>query len=436
MRVSVIALFFLLNLPAHSAVKIDHWLTSKGASVFHVQTKGLPMVDIRVVFDAGSARDRHQQGVASLTSALLDTGAGEWGADEIAERFESVGAQFGSGVSKDMAWISLRSLTETKLLTKALQTMQVILTKPVFAEIDFQREKKRTLAGLKHRQESPGKIASIAFFNTLYKDHPYSHPSSGYIETVKGLSVDDLKAFYGEYYVNSNAMVVIVGEMNKQEAMGTAELLLSDLTAGVKPKVISEVKSSEEGERVHIVFPSSQTHVLAGLIGMHRKDKDYMSLYMGNHVLGGSGLVSLLFEEVREKRGLAYSAYSYFSPLFRDGPFTMGLQTRNDQGSEAVQVMHSTLEAFIEKGPTEKELLAAKKNITGGFAMRFDTNRKLTSYVSMIGFYQLPLNYLDVFQKKVEDVTVTSIKDAFKRRIKLKNIHTITVGGSTAKKPE
>lgn len=431
MRISVISLIVLLfSQSVYSAAKIEHWQTSQGSSVFFVETKGLPMVDIRVVFDAGSARDEYQQGVASLTSALLDTGAGEWNADDIAQRFESVGAQFGAGVSRDMAWLSLRSLTEAKLFDKALKTMQTILTAPTFNEVDFQREKNRTLAGLKHREESPGALAAIEFYKVLYKDHPYAHPVSGVIETVSGFSVEDLRAFYQQYYVASNAKVVIVGAMNKKQAMKIADSLLKGLKLGEKPVNLSQVGLVKKPISKHIEFPSTQTHVLAGLVGMHRKDKDYIDLYVGNHILGGSGLVSQLFAEVREKRGLAYSAYSYFSPLLRQGPFTMGLQTRNDQTTQAVEVMKNTLKDFVVKGPTEEALIAAKKNITGGFAMRFDTNSKLTSYVSMIGFYQLPLDYLDTFQNRVEAVTLASLKDAFKRRVKPELINTITVGGT------
>ena len=431
MRVNFFSIALLLiSLPVYSAAKIEQWQTSQGSSVFYVETKGLPMVDIRVVFDAGSARDGNQQGIAALTSALLNTGAGQWNADEIAQRFESVGAQFSAGASRDNAWVSLRSLTEEKLLDKALQTMQMVLTKPVFNDADFQREKSRTIAGLKHREESPGAIAGIEFYNVLYKDHPYAHPTAGIIETVSGFSAEDLRTFYKQYYVASNAMVVIVGDMDKSQAMATAEVLIAGLERGTKPSVLPEVNMSKEGISKHIEFPSTQTHVLAGMVGMHRKDKDYISLYVGNHILGGSGLVSMLFGEVREKRGLAYSAYSYFSPMLRKGPFTMGLQTRNDQTSQAIKVMQKTLADFVEQGPTEKELIAAKKNITGGFVMRFDTNSKLIGYVSMIGFYQLPLTYLDDFQQRVENVTVASIQDAFKRRVRPELLNTISVGGS------
>ncbi len=431
MRISIISLLFVFfSQSLFAAAKIEHWQTPQGTSVFYVKTSGLPMLDVRVVFDAGSARDNKQYGLAALTSTLLNTGAGDWNADMIAQRFESVGAQFGSGVNRDMAWLSLRSLTEKKLLDKALNTLQRILSQPAFNEADFLREKNRTLAGLKHREELPGALASMAFYKALYKDHPYAHPTEGLIETVSSFSRKDIRQFYQQYYVAKNASVVLVGDLPKEQAKQISEFLVAGLAVGEKPDSIVPVKVAAKAFNKHIQFPSTQTHVLAGLVGMHRKDDDYMDLYVGNHILGGSGLVSQLFKQVRDERGLAYSAYSYFSPMFRRGPFTMGLQTRNDQTTKAVDVMQNTLTLFVEQGPTEEALTAAKKNITGGFALRLDTNSKLTSYVAMIGFYQLPLDYLDTFQKRVEAVTADSIKDAFRRRVKPESVYTITVGGN------
>ena len=431
MRIKLLSLVLVfVAQPAISAAKIEQWTTTQGSPVFYVETKGLPMVDIQVVFDAGSARDGEKQGIATLTSDLFDSGAGDLDADEIAQRLESVGAYLNTGTSRDSASLSLRSLTDPKLLNTALQTMQTVLSQPNFNEKDFQREKSRTLAGLKHREESPGAQASLAFFKALYKDHPYAHSTDGITETVKTFTANDLKAFYKQYYVAKNAMVVIVGDMDKKQATATAESLISGLAMGNKPKPLPDVTFGQKGSQKQIEFPSTQTHVLAGSIGIDRKDPNYFSFYVGNHILGGSGLVSQLFKEVREKKGLAYSASSYFAPMLKKGPFMMSLQTRNDQTTEAVNIMQQTLTHFVEQGPSEKELIAAKKNITGGFAMRFDTNSKLTNYVAMIGFYQLPLNYLDVFQSKIEAVTLSSIKNAFQERIKPEYIHTITVGGS------
>ncbi|MCX7097904.1 MAG: pitrilysin family protein [Methylococcales bacterium] len=417
---------------SHAAAKIENWKTPQGSRVYYVHTDALPMVDIQVVFDAGSARDGQQFGLAALTADLLDTGAGKWNADEIAQRFESVGAKFGAGGSIDMATLSLRTLTDKPLFDKAVETMQVILSKPAFKEADFKREKNLTLAGLKQQEESPAEFASIAFYNALYGSHPYAHPEAGTLKTVAALKSADVRKFYQQYYVAANAIVVIVGDLSKPQAEQTAEKLLAGLPVGKQPPALPDVAPLTKASQQHIEFPSTQTHVLVGLLGTFRKDPDYFSLYVGNHILGGGGLVSKLFDEVREKRGLAYSASSGFIPMLKPGPFLVSLQTRNDQTPQALQVLNQTLNDFISKGPTEAELQAAKKNITGGFAMRFDNNKKLSGYVAMIGFYDMPQDYLDTFQQKIEQVTVASIMDAFKRRVDPALLQTVTVGKSAA----
>ncbi len=416
-----------------AAAKIEHWQTIGGSRVYYVHTEGLPMADIQVVFNAGSASDGQQFGLSALTADLLDTGAGKWNADEIAQRFESVGAQFGVSSSMDTTTVSLRTLTDKTLFDKALETMQVILTKPAFNQADFKREQRRTLSGLKQQEESPAALASIAFYNALYGTHPYAHPESGVIKTVSAFKAADIRHFYQKFYVADNTIVVIVGALSKQQAEQTAEQLLAGLPLGKRPETLPDVAMPLKATQQHIEFPSSQTHVLVGLPGSYRKDPDYFNLYVGNHILGGSGLVSKLFDEIREKRGLAYSASSNFMPMLKPGPFLISLQTRNDQTAQALQVLNQTLADFINKGPTEVELTAAKKNITGGFAMRFDTNKELAGYVAMIGFYEMPLDYLDTFQQKTEQVTVASITDAFKRRVNPQLLQTITVGKSAEK---
>ena len=435
MRFNLLALLLVLTSQVSWAtVQITTWQTSHGAQVYFVNTPSLPMVDIKVSFDAGSARDDSKFGLAALTMSLIGSSSGEWNADEVANRFESVGAVFANGVSEDMAWLSLRTLTEKPLLDKALTTFQTVLTRPAFVANDFQREKNLTLAALKHREESPAAVASVAFHKALYHEHPYAHPESGDVQTVSTFAVKDLKAFYHKYYVSANATVVIVGDIAKAQAEQIAENLLAALPAGEKPSEIPPVQMPNEASSQHITFPSSQTNVLVGLPGSYRKDPDYFSLYVGNHILGGGNLVSKLFDEVREKRGLAYSASSQFVPLYRPGPFTISLQTRNEQAANAIDVMNATLRDYIDKGPTEAELNAAKQNITGGFAMRIDTNSKLTDYITMIGFYHMPLDYLDVFQSKIQAVTAEEIKDAFQRRVKPELLQTITVGGKTGEK--
>lgn len=437
MRASLFGIFLLVFCQSvFATAKIEHWQTKHGGRVYFVRTESLPLADIVIAFDAGSARDGSQYGLSSLTADLLVSGAGRWDADEIAKRLESVGAVFGAGASSDMAQASLRTLTEKPLFDKALATLQEILAKPSFKEADFQREKKRTLAALKQREESPGDLASLEFYQTVYGNHPYAHPEEGTIKTVSKLTVKDLRRFYQQYYVASNAMVVIVGDLSREEAEATAEKLLAHLPVGSKPEPLPDVAMPTKATTLHREFPSTQTHVMVGMPGIERKDPDYFSLYVGNHILGGGGLVSKLFDEIREKRGLAYSASSAFIPMVKKGPFLLSLQTRNDQTPESLKVLNQTLADFINNGPTEAELTAAKKNITGGFAMRFDTNKKLANIVSMIGFNQLPLDYLDTYQASVDQVTIASITDAFKRHVDLNLLQTVTVGNSTPRKSE
>lgn len=426
----LIVLAMLVSQSLAAAVKIEHWQTAGQTDVYFVQTPSLPMVDVRVTFDAGSARDGAQLGLAALSSAMLENGSGDWDADQIAQRFESVGANFSTGISKDMAWLSLRSLVDTKLLNPAIDTFAAVVSQPRFAEEDFQREKSRTLAALKQREESPAAIASMAFLKAIYHEHPYGHPEDGVVQTVSGFEVNDLKRFYQQHYVAANAVVVIIGDVDRQRANQIAEHVLSGLPKGERPVEIPPVTLSETAQVQRIAFPSTQTHVMVGMPGTYRKDPDYFALYVGNHILGGGSLVSRLFDEVREKRGLAYTASSQFAPLYRSGPFTMGLQTRNDQAEKALSVANQTLKSFVEQGPTEKELVAAKQNIIGGFAMRVDTNSKLLDYITMIAFYKQPLDYLEQFQAKIQAVSVADVKEVFKRRIHPEWMQTILVGAS------
>jgi len=423
-------LAILLIIPlAEANPDIQHWSTGNGARVYFVHAPELPMVDIRVVFDAGSTRDGKLPGLAMLTSGMLEEGAGTLDADAIAERFDSLGANFSASSQRDMASASLRSLTERSLLDPALQTFALLLAKPSFPADALERVRRQMLTGLQSEEQDPGDIAERAFFTALYGKHPYASPPSGTMESVRAIARKDVLAFYQRYYVGRNAVVAIVGAVTRDEAERLAETAVGRLPEGQAAPALPAGPDLAEASKLHIDHPSSQTHVLMGEPGLRRGDADYFPLYVGNHILGGSGLVSRISEEVREKRGLSYSAYSYFLPMRAEGPFTLGLQTRNDKADEALEVLRQTLDQFVEKGPTEEELLAAKKNITGGFPLKVDSNSDILGYIAMIGFYSLPLDYLDTFNSRVEAVTSSQIHDAFARRVHPHRMVTVTVGG-------
>jgi len=413
---------------AQAMPAIQQWLTANGARVYFVPAPELPMVDIRVVFDAGSARDATRPGLARLTNRLLDKGASGLDAGQIAARLEGLGAELGYGAERDMAWLTLRSLSDAAHFQPAVGMLKTVLTTPDFGQGDIDREIERTLVSLRHSEQEPETIAEYRFFEQCFAGHPYATRPIGSEESLGKLKRGDIQAFYRRYYAATNAVIAIVGAVDRKGAETLAEEIIGQLPAGKPADPLPAVPRLDKAAEVRIFHPATQTHVRMGAPGMRRGDPDYFALYVGNHILGGGGLVSRLSEEIREQRGLSYSVYSYFSPMRRNGPYMFGLQTRNDQTDEALDILRATARKFLEEGPTEKELTASRKNITGGFALRIDSNSKIVEYLAMIGFYGLPLDYLETFNDRVMAVTQAQIRDAFRRRVSLDRMVTVIVG--------
>ena len=426
----LLVLSLLLVNTANAIPNIHHWQTDNGARVYFVEAPELPMVDIEVVFDAGSARDGDKLGIAMLTNDLLSEGADGYSADQIAEHFENLGAELRHSVDRDMATVSLRSLTEAQLLQPALDMLARVIAKPDFEATSLERTRQQRLTYLKYQQQSPDSIAEKAFYQAIYGDHPYANLPDGTSESVTALTREEIIAFHSRYYVTKNAQIAIVGALDKVEAKKLANIIVSQLATGEIAPALPAVSPLNKANTQHIEHPSTQTHVLIGQPGIKRGDPDHFILYVGNYILGGSGLISRLGKEVRGKQGLAYSTYSYFFPQKVAGPFLLNLETRNEQAEQALQVVQKLLHDFVENGPSETELTEAKQGITGKFPLRIKSNSSVISYLSTIGFYHLPLDYLHTFNNNIEAVTLEMIRDAFKRRLNLDKLVTVTVGGN------
>jgi zinc protease len=412
---------------ANAAVKIIHWKTTSGSEVYFVENHDLPIIDIAVNFPAGSARDTKQtSGIAGVTRYMMTLGAAGMNEEVITNKFADIGAILGGELDVDRAAFKLRTLTSES--AKALETFNQILHKPDFPEAVLAREKTRIIAGLKEAETKPESISNKAFMRALYPNHPYGLDESGEIDTISAMKRDDLIAFYSKHYTAKSAVIALIGDMTEAQAREIAEKASKDLPQSPALERLPEVPLLTASNVQNIQHPASQAHILLGAPGVKRGDADYFPLYVGNYILGGGGFVSRLTEEVREKRGLVYSVYSYFAPMAELGPFQIGLQTKKEQAGEAMKVVNETLAKFLKNGVTEKELKAAKDNITGGFPMRIDSNSKILDYLSVIGFYKLPMSYLDDFNKQIKKVTAKQIKDAFQRRVKPENFVTVTVG--------
>jgi zinc protease len=418
---------------AHATPKIQHWQSASGARVLFVENHDIPMLDVEVSFPAGSSFDREEKaGVASLTHHLLDLGVAGMNEDEISRGMADIGAILGGSFDQDRAGVSVRTLSNAEVRDRALDIMARVLQQPVFPKAVLAREKARVIAALKEAETKPESIADKAFSKAVFGAHPYGYSSE--VGRVGKIAVADLRDFYRAHYNADRAVVAIMGDATRSQAEAIAQRLTEKLSksaaSGALPEVAMHIPASER----RIPHPASQSHILIGAPGMSRTDPDYFALYVGNYILGGGGFVSRLMEEVREKRGLAYSVYSYFIPLKQPGAFQIGLQTKKEQADDALQLVRKTLADFIAQGPTEKELLAAKQNIVGGFPLRIDSNSKIIGYLSVIGFYDLPLTYLDDFTVRIEQVSVAQIREAFARHIDPQAMATVIVGAPEAAK--
>ncbi len=408
---------------------IESWRTANGVPVYFIPARELPMVDAQILFNAGSIRDGERPGLAKLTNALLEEGAGDWSADEIADRLDRVGARFSASSRRDSAWISLRGLVDPRYLQPAVETVARLLKDPAFAPDAVERVRQQMLTALQERAQSPGAIAQDAFFKALYGDHPYGSPPEGTTASVNAITRADIQSFQRRYYTAANAVVAIVGDLDRPGAEQLANALVGGLPIGEAAPPPPPAPPVPASQTIRVPHPSSQSHILIGQTGVSRADPDYYALYLGNHVLGGNGLVSQLSQEIREKRGLAYGAYSAFSPMRQAGPFLINLQTRNDQVDTALQVAQTTLREFTANGPGTQALEEARQNITGGFALDLAGNGKLAGALGSIAFYGLPLDYLQNYIGTVNGITLAQVKTAWQRHVQPDKLITVIVGG-------
>lgn len=426
-RLVVLATATLWLTVTHAAVNIEHWQTSAGTNVYFVENHDLPIMDLSVHFPAGAARDTaDKSGLANVTRYMMTLGADGQTEEQITNAFADIGAVFGGDFDLDRAGFTLRTLSSEQV--KALDVFKKVLHKPDFNPAILEREKIRITSALQEAATQPDSISGKAFMQALYGTHPYGLHESGEVASVSTLQVSGLRAFYQSHYTAKSAVIALIGDMTKAQAQAIAESISAGLPQGPAVAKLASVQLPNQAQTLSIPHPASQAHILVGQPGIKRGDPDYFPLYLGNYILGGGGFVSRLTEEVREKRGLVYSVYSYFMPMAELGPFQIGLQTKKEQADKALTLVNATVAKFVNEGVTEKELKAAKSNIIGGFPMRIDSNKKILDYLGVIGFYQLPLTYLDDFNKEVAKVTTKQIQDAFKRRVNPETFATVVVG--------
>lgn len=428
----------LAGAAAQAAVPIEHWTLPSGAKIYLAATDALPIVDVQIDFDAGSRRDPPaQSGLAGVTAGMVEKGIRANGSDPamdqnaLGEAWADLGANFDASASADRMSFSLRTLSEPTLLQKAVQLAAREIGEPAFPEDVWQRERERINASIRESNTKPATLAARTFSQDVFGDHPYGLDTTE--ATLARIDTAAMRQRYEQLILPCRAKLSIVGAVTRAQAETIANTLLSRLPSpaggcAALPPVADVVPlAAPKDER--LPFDSAQAHVWIGQPGYPRSDPDHFALTLGNYILGGGGFVSRLTEQVREKRGLAYSVYSSFSPGLHAGSFRIGFQTRPDQAAEAVKVSREVLASFVAEGPTEAELKAAKDNLIGGFPLLLDSNRKLLGNVSNIAWNDLPLDYLETWTARMNAVTAADVKAAFARKLQPDRMVTVVVGG-------
>ena len=433
MRTGATALFLINS--AWAGIPVQSWTQPGGVQIYLVESPGIAMVDVQIALDAGSRRDpADKPGLASLmasgTAYGVRASATEPALDEnaLSDAWADLGASFGGSAGADRLSFSLRSLTYPDLLEKAVALAARQLAQPVFDAALWSRDRPKLIASLKEANTKPATLAARALAGAVFAGHPYGWEMTP--ESLMRISVQDMADLHARAVRRCGAKVSIVGALNRAQADALVGQLLTRVPQAAcetKP-VVAEVAPLQAAYEQRIPFVSAQAHVLLGQPGIKRDDPDFFALTVANHILGGGGFTARLTEEVRQKRGLTYSVYSYFAPGTHAGAFTIGLQTRPDQAQQALDLVREVLATFVQDGPTAAELQAAKDNLIGGFALRIDSNRKLLDNVSNIAWNNLPLDYLDTWTAQVQKLSVADVRSAFARVVKPQTMATVVLG--------
>lgn len=416
---------------------IQQFKTKAGVPVRFVQTTTLPIVDIDLRFNAGSARDgsirKDGFGIANMTATMLTQGSKKLDENEFTRAVETLGINLNSSAHKDMFIVSLRSLSDDKHLLPAVDLMTQMLSEPAFDDQILARNKARLLVGLQQQKQDPNSLASIAFNQALYGEHPYAHQSVGTLESVPSINRQQLIDFKNRYLVAANASIAMTGNLTLNQAKKLAEEITAELPKGQAAAELPEPKPLNQTKHIHIPFPSTQTTILMGQLGSKRatnpEDQQQQTNFaVGNEVLAGGDFNARLMTEVRQKLGYTYGISGSMNPMLARGPYQIGFSTRNDKARAAIDASLNVINNTLDKGITSNEMNLTTDNLKNSFPMGFASNTGINGLLGMMNFYQLPNNYLTDYVNRIDQVKLAGVNQTLRNTLKPDDFLIVTVG--------
>jgi zinc protease len=419
-------LFTFATEPAH-AMKIQTLKSPGGIEAWLVEERGNPMMALKFSFEGGSSQDpKGKEGVANFVTAMLDEGAGDLPSGAFQERMEELAMRMRYEDSRDAFYGSFETLTKNR--DKAVELLRTALTAPRFDKDAVDRIRKQLAASLAYAARDPQKVASREWFATAFEGHSYDRPVQGTPESVGAITRDDLAAYSNRIFAKDRLKVVAVGDINAEELGKLIDRVFGDLPEHADLLPVAKAAPVTGGIERLIEMNVPQSVAVFGLGAMPRKDPDFMTAFLLNQLIGGGGFASRLMEEVREKRGLAYSVYSYIQPYRHASVFLGGVATKTDAITQSLDVIRKELKQIAESGPTRKEFDSAKSFLIGSYALRFDTNSKIAS--QLLGLFEDDFgpDYIDTRNAQLEAITLEDAKRVAKGLLENDNLIVTIVG--------
>jgi zinc protease len=398
-----------------------------GIAAWLVNEPAVPVISVRFAFKGGGALDPEgKEGLASLLTTLLDEGAGAMDALAFQTRLEELAVRLGFDADRDDFRGELTTLTRNR--DAAFELLRLALNEPLFDAEPVERMRRRQIVGLTRNLEDPDSVAARAWFKAAFGEHPYWHPTDGTVEGLTAIGRDDLTGFVARRFARDNLKIAVVGDIDAATLGPLLDATFGALPAKAAPASLPPAEPALSGKLEVLRRDVPQSAIFFGLPGLKRDDPDWYTAHLLVHVLGGGTQSSRLYEEVRERRGLAYSAYAYLAPMDQAGLLLGGAGTRNDKTAETLGVLRAELARMGEAGITQQELDDARTYINGSFPLQLTSSGRIASLLLAVQMHALGLDYIERRPEIYNAITLDDVRRVAKRLLRPELLTVIVVG--------
>ena len=429
LRCGTLAALVLLSTLSGSAnaMQIKTVKSPGGIEAWLVEDHSNPLLALKYAFEGGNSQDPEgKDGLANFLSAMLDEGAGDLKASEFQERMEDIAMRMTHEDSKDAFYGNFETLSANR--DRAVELLRLAITAPRFDADAVERIRKQLQANLVYADRDPEKVAAREWYAVAFEGHAYGRPAQGTQASVSAITRDDLEAYRKRVFARSSLKVVAVGDISEAELGLLLDKVFGSLPAKDGLATVPQTAPAAGGREKHVEMDVPQSVAVFGVGAMPRKDPDFMTAFVLNQLVGGGGFASRLMEEVREKRGLAYSVYSYIQPFRHTSVLSGSVATRGDAVEKSIDLIRAEFTRIADNGPTEEELANTKSYLTGSYALRFDSNVKIASQLLGLMEEGFGTDYVENRNKLVEAVTMADAKRVARRLFDAKNLIVTIVG--------